>query len=124
MVDPGVSAWFESKKARSASITADQPDGAPGGAAAGAAGVAAEAEAGMAGAAGSLPDAKSSPHTSQNTSSGVRVAPQFGHTDRGDPAPDDHDGDDVGEDGAPDGVAGAAVADPGAGLNAAPQLSQ
>jgi hypothetical protein len=74
----------------------------------------------MAGAAGSLPEAKSSPHTSQNPSSGVRVAPQFGHTDAADTVPAGVALDGV----APDGVAGAAVADPGAGLNAAPQLSQ
>src|SRR3954470_19216929 len=81
MVDPGVSAWFDSKKARSASITTDHPDGAP----VDEAGEVAAA-AGIAGAAGSFPDAKSSPQTSQKTSSGVRVAPQLGHTDPDDAA--------------------------------------
>ena len=122
MVDPGVSAWFESKKARSASITADQPDGAPAGAAVVEGGVAAEA--GMAGAAGSLPEAKSSPHTSQKTSSGVRVAPQLGHTEAGEPAPDDDGADGVAAGDAPPDGAAAAAADAGAGHSAAPQLSQ
>src|SRR5204862_3414158 len=66
------SASLLSKKARSASTTATQPDGG------------AESEGGgEAGAAGIWPVAKSRPHPSQNASSAARAAPQFGHVRAG-----------------------------------------